>query len=112
MSNLHTMQSCSGTYLALPDVCEHVIWRVTEQTRIPSQISLEFRSICVGGDRYANLDVVCGAENRVRKPKGAAIEFKAPSQFKLALRFDQIFNTRVGVRLDYSLNPNEGAHGS
>lgn len=79
--------------------------------RAPSQIGLEFRSVCVGRDRDADLNVVCGAAGRVGRTAGLAIAANAPSQFKLALCFDQIFNAGVGVRLNHCFDPNEGAHG-
>ncbi len=34
--------------------------------RTPSQIGLELWSVCIGGDWYADLDVVGGAMNRVK----------------------------------------------
>ena len=56
-----------------------------------SQIGLEFRSVCIGGDGDADFDIVCSA-----------------TKFELTLRLDQILDAGVGVRFNYGLNPDEG----
>jgi len=79
----------------------------------PSQIGLEFWSVSIGRDRNADLDVVCSAARNVGgMTRAAAAHQRKPSQFELAFGLDQIFDAGVGVRLNHSLNPNEGAHGS
>ncbi len=114
-SDLHTMQSCSGTYLALTNVCDHKMRQAAagehERAYLP-RLALNFGvSASEGtGMRISTLFAVLRGE-LIEKSLGEAIEVDAPSQFKLALRFDQIFNAGVGVRLDYSLDPNERAHG-
>jgi len=79
----------------------------------PSQIGLEFWSVSIGRDRNADFDIVCSAARNVeRMTRAAAANQRKPSQFELAFGLDQIFDAGVGVRLNHSLNPNEGAHGS
>ncbi len=77
----------------------------------PSQVGLEFWSVSIGRDRNADFDIVCGAARNVRsRTRAAAAHKRKPSQFELAFGLDQIFDARVRVRLNHSLNPNEGTH--